>query len=185
MKLWEHAVDRGCRHLWLHDKGPILEAPTYVEAEVLDAFFSPQFCPLIDDSEEAQEALESLKEEDSTFECTPMNFERTAEWKLRQLRAAASQFDYSTLNLVEEIHRLACAVEWAKHKGNNYWGRCDKVFADLRDCLLGMIEFKVAQDELDLMSIEEDLFATKTRIERSLRMTGQWRHKAAWRPGFL
>lgn len=107
-----------------------------------------------------------------------MYFERMAEWKLRKLHAAASQFDYSTKKLVEEIHVLACAVEWAKHEGHNYWGRCDKVFADIRDCLLGIIEFRIAQEERDIMSIEEDLFTTKTRIERSLRMTSQWRHAA-------
>ncbi|MCY1315024.1 hypothetical protein D9M68_151990 [compost metagenome] len=178
-KLWKHAVEGGYRHLWFHDKGPVLEAPTYVEAEVLDAFLSPQFCPLIDDSEEPREALETLKEEDATFECTPMYFERTAEWKLRALRARAVQFDYCTSNLIEEIHQLACAIEWAKHESRNHWSRCDKVFVELRDCLLGMIEFKIAQEEPDPMSIEEDLFTTKTRIERSMRMTSQWRHEAA------
>lgn len=178
-KLWTHAVERGYRYLWLHDKGPALEAPTYDEAEVLDAFYPPQFSPWIDDSKKAREALESLEEEDASFECTPMYFERTAELKLRQLRAAASQFDYSTKKLVEEIHLLACAIEWAKHESHNYWSRCDKVFAELRDCLLGMIEFKIAQEERDIMSIEEHLFTTKARVERSLRMTSQWRHQAA------
>lgn len=179
LKLWTQAVEGGYRHLWFHDKGPVLEAPTYAEAGVLDAFFSPQFCPLIDDSEEPREALESLAEEDATFECTPMYFERTAEWKLRELRAAASRLDCSTLKLVEEIHLLACAIEWAKHDSHNYWSRCDKVFADIRDCLLGMIEFRITDEEPDIMSIEEDLFTTKTRVERSLRMTSQWRHEAA------
>ncbi|KSV81781.1 hypothetical protein N183_14810 [Sinorhizobium sp. Sb3] len=179
LKLWTQAVEGGYRHLWFHDKGPVLEAPTYAEAEVVDAFFSPQFCPLIDDSEEAREALEELAEEDPTFECTPMYFERTAEWKLRELRAATSRFDYRMLKSLEEIHLLACAIEWAKHDSHNYWSRCDKVFADIKDCLLGMIEFRIAQREPDIMSIEEDLFTTKTRIERSLRMTSQWRREAA------
>lgn len=179
LKLWTHAVERGYRYLWLHDKGSALKAPTYDEAEVLDAFYAPQFSPWIDDSEEARDALESLEEEDDSFECTPMYFERTAEWKLRQIRAAASQFDYSTAKLVEEIHLLACAIEWAKHESHNHWSRCDKVFTELRDCLLGMIEFKIAQEERDIMSIEENLFTTKTRVERSLRMTSQWRHQAA------
>ncbi|MGN7802366.1 hypothetical protein ACTJKE_06470 [Ensifer sp. 22521] len=179
LKLWTQAVEGGYRHLWFHDKGPVLEAPTCAEAEVVDAFLSPQFCPLIDDSEEAREALEELAEEDATFECTPMYFERTAECKLRELRAATSRFDYRTLKSVEEIRLLACAVEWAKHGSHNHWSRCDKVFAEIRDCLLGMIEFRIAQREPDIMSIEEDLFTTKTRIERSLRMTSQWRHEAA------
>lgn len=179
LKLWTEAVEGGYRHLWFHDKGPIREAPTYDESEVLEAFFSPQFGPLIDDSEEAQEASETLEEEDTTFECTPMYFERTAEWKLRELHARAFQFDYRTLELIEEIHLLACAIEWAKHESQNHWSRCDKVFVELRDCLLRMSEFKIAQEEPDLMFIEEDLFTTKTRVERSLRMTSQWRHQAA------
>lgn len=179
MKLWKYAVESGYRHLWFHDKGPVLEAPTYDEAAVLDAFHAPQFCSWIDDSEEAREALEYLEEEDDSFQCTPMYFERMAEWKLRELHAAASQFDYGTQKLVGEIHLLACAVEWAKHEGHNYWGRCDKVFTELRDCLLGMIELKLAEEQPDLMSIEEDLFTAKTRVERSLRMTSQWRHQAA------
>lgn len=179
LKLWTRAVEGGYRHVWLHDNGPVLEAPTYDESEVLEAFFSPQFCPLIDDSEEAQKALETLEEEDTRFECTPMYFERTAGWKLRELRARAFQFDLRTQNLLGEIHLLSCAIEWAKHESHNHWSRCDKVFMELRDCLLGMSEFKIAQEEPDLMIIEEDLFTTKTRVERSLRMTSQWRHQAA------
>ncbi len=179
LKLWMQAVEGGYRHLWFHDKGPVLEAPTYPEAEVLDAFNAPRFSPWIDDSEESREALESLKAEDASFERTPIYFERTAEWKLRQLRAAASRLDYSTKKLVEEIHLLACAIEWAKHDSHNHWSRCDKVFADIRDCLLGMIEFRITQEDPDIMSIEENLFTTKTRVERSLRMTSEWRHQAA------
>lgn len=179
LKLWTRAVEGGYRHVWLHDNGPVLEAPTYDEGDVLEAFHTPRFNPWIDDSEEAREALETLEEEDTTFECTPMYFERTAEWKLRQLRAASTQFDYGALGLIEEIHLLSCAIEWAKHESHNHWSRCDKVFVELRDCLLGMIEFKIAQEDRDIMSIEEDLFTTKTRIERSLRMTSQWRHQAA------
>lgn len=108
-----------------------------------------------------------------------MYFERTAEWKLRELRTKAFQFDYPTKQLLEGIHLLSCAIEWAKHESRNYWSRCDKVFFELRDCLLGMIEIKIAQEDRDIMSIEEDLITTKTRIERSLRMTSQWRHQAA------
>lgn len=162
----------GTTHLYFCHDGVVLNLPLHDASAVLNAFETPSFPKLMDDSEFAEKGYERLQEEPEYVGGSASNlFNMITECDGRLRRHVLTVPEKFELQQdVEVAYLLACGVEYEKLHSNEDWEQCNKALTLLGDTLDTFIG---AMDSLycdSLRWFENNTLAAKARVLRALRV---------------